>query len=249
MHWRPLGFAEIDSTNEEIRRQAESGAAEGLVVTARRQTAGRGRRGRAWDSPEGNLFVSVLLKPRRPAHEAATLSFLVSLCVAEAVLEAAPALQGRISCKWPNDVLIDGAKLSGILLESRTAQGAGQGGGLLDHLIVGIGVNLVWNPADTPYPATNLAVLGVAETPESFLPRLLGRLGFWYDRWQDEGFAPVRQAWLGLAQGVGKPAVARLGTEEVRGRFIALDEGGGLILELADGSRRTITAGDVFPAA
>ncbi|WP_428247083.1 biotin--[acetyl-CoA-carboxylase] ligase [Ferrovibrio sp.] len=244
MLWRPLGFAEIDSTNEEIRRQAEAGAAEGLVVTARRQTAGRGRRGRAWDSPEGNLFVSLLLKPRRPAHEAATLSFLISLCVAEAVIEASPALQDRVTCKWPNDVLIDGAKLSGILLESRAGQG-----GVLDHLIVGIGVNLVWNPADTPYPATNLAALGMAETPESFLPRLLARLGFWYDRWQAEGFAPVRQAWLALAQGIGKPAIARLGHEEVQGRFVALDEGGGLILELADGTRRTITAGDVFPAA
>lgn len=245
MQWRQLGFAEIDSTNEEIRRQAEAGAAEGLVVVARRQTAGRGRRGRAWDSPEGNLFVSLLLRPNRPAPEAATLSFLVSLAVAEAVLDAAPGLAGRVSCKWPNDVLLDGAKLSGILLESRTAQARP---GHLDHLIVGIGINLIWHPPDTPYPATHLAAHGLSETPETFLPRLLARFGHWYQAWQQQGFAPVRQAWLGLAQGIGKPVIVRLAQEELHGRFVALDDGGALILEFADGARRAITAGDVFPA-
>ncbi len=244
MQWRIAGFAEIDSTNEEIRRQAEAGAAEGLVVTARRQSAGRGRRGRAWDSPEGNLFVSLLLRPQRAAMEAATLSFMVSLCVAEAVLAAGPALAGHVTCKWPNDVLLDGAKLSGILLESRAAQNRP---GHLEHLIVGIGINLLWHPPDTPYPATNLAAHGLAETPESFLPRLLERFGFWYDLWQHEGFAPVRQAWLGIAQGIGQPVVVRLAQEELQGRFVALDDGGALILEFADGARRAITAGDVFP--
>jgi BirA family biotin operon repressor/biotin-[acetyl-CoA-carboxylase] ligase len=244
LQWRHSSFEAIDSTNEEIRRQAEAGAAEGLVVTAKRQTAGRGRRGRAWDSPDGNLFVSLLLRPQRSAMEAATLSFLVSLAVAEAVELAAPQLATRIACKWPNDVLIDGSKLSGILLESRNGKA-----GLLEHLIVGIGINLVWHPPDTPYPATDLAAQGVAETPESFLPRLLERFGFWYDRWQGQGFAPVREAWLKRAQGIGKPVVVRLSNEEIQGRFVALDETGALILEFADGARRAITAGDVFPAA
>lgn len=243
LSWRVDAHAAIDSTNEEARRQAEASAAEGLCVTALTQTAGRGRRGRAWESPEGNLFASLLLRPKVSAAEAAKLGFLTSLAVTEAVDEVAPRLTPRLACKWPNDVLLDGAKLSGILLESRTRADAG-----IDFVVVGIGVNLAWAPAGTPYPATSLKLHGVTIPPRGFLPVLLARYGAWYARWQEEGFAPVREAWLKRAQGIGRPVVVRLPDKELHGIFAALDETGALLLDQPDGGRQAVTAGDVFPA-
>ncbi|WP_341894118.1 biotin--[acetyl-CoA-carboxylase] ligase [Ferrovibrio terrae] len=241
--WTLRAFDSLDSTNEEIRRQAETGAAEGLAVLAKQQTAGRGRRGRAWESPPGNLFLSLLLRPKASPAQAATLSFLTAIVLAEALELAAPQLGPAITCKWPNDVLVNGAKIAGILLESRTAPD-----GKLDWVTVGIGVNLAWHPADTPYAVTSLAAHGTSLSPQDFAPWLLARFGYWYGRWQAEGFAPVRAAWLKRAQGLGLPAVVRLPDRELHGVFVALDEGGALILEMPDGRRQTVTAGDVFPA-
>lgn len=241
--WTLRAFDVLDSTNEELRRQAEAGAAEGLAVLARRQTAGRGRRGRAWDSPEGNLFLSLLLRPKVSPAEAAKLSFLTAIALAEALELAAPHLAGRISCKWPNDVLVNGAKIAGILLESRTGADA-----RLEWVVIGIGVNLAHHPADTPYPVTALSVHGATVEPELFAEWLLARLGYWHGRWQTEGFAPIRAAWLTRAQGLGQPVVVRLPDGELHGRFAALDESGALLLDLPDGRRQAITAGDVFPA-
>jgi BirA family biotin operon repressor/biotin-[acetyl-CoA-carboxylase] ligase len=243
MKWDVRAFDSLDSTNEEVRRQAETGVAEGLVVRARQQTAGRGRRGRAWESPPGNLFLSLLLRPKVSPAQAATLSFLTAVVLTEALELAAPQTGPKIACKWPNDVLVNGAKIAGILLESRTAPD-----GTLGWVTVGIGVNLAWHPAETPYPVTSLAAHGTAVAPEDFTPWLLARYGYWYDRWQAEGFAPVRTAWLKKAQGLGLPAVVRLPDRELRGIFAALDDSGALLLELPDGRRHTVTAGDVFPA-
>ena len=248
MKWDLRVFDSLDSTNEEIRRQAEAGAAEGLAVLARQQTAGRGRRGRGWTSVPGNMFLSLLLRPqlkgqRASPAQAATLSFLTAVAVLEAIDLAGPAAGTQLTCKWPNDVLVDGAKVAGILLESRTTPD-----GALGWVTVGIGVNLVSHPADTLYPVTALNRHGIEAMPEDFAGWLLARYGYWYDRWQAEGFAPVRAAWLRRAQGVGQPVIVRLPDHELRGTFIALDDGGALILELPDGRRHTVTAGDVFPA-
>lgn len=241
--WTLRAFDVLDSTNEEVRRQAEAGAAEGLAILARRQTAGRGRRGRAWESPQGNLFLSLLLRPQASPAEAAKLSFLTAIAVAEAIDLAAPDLTGRIACKWPNDVLVDGAKIAGILLESRT-----QAEGRLEWVVVGIGINLTYHPSETPYPATALRAHGVEVEPEQFAEWLLARFGYWYGLWQAEGFAPIRAAWLARAQGLGKPVVVRLPEGELHGVFAALDESGALLLDSPDGRRQAITAGDVFPA-
>src|SRR3546814_8993217 len=119
---------------------------------------------------------------------------------------------------------------------------------LFRSVIVGIGVNLAHFPPDTPYAATALAAHGVTAAPEDFAGWLLARLGYWYGRWQGEGFAPVREAWLGRAQGIGQAVVVRLPDGDLQGRFVALDETGALLRELPDGSRQAITAGDVFPA-
>lgn len=244
--WRLQVFDSLDSTNEEVRRQAETGAAEGLAVLAKQQTAGRGRRGRAWESPPGNLFLSLLLRPQlngrgaTPA-EAATLSFLTAVALLDALdLATVPA---KLTCKWPNDVLVNGAKAAGILLESRTAPD-----GALGWVTVGIGVNLAWHPEGMPYPVTSLVAHGVTVRPEEFAQWLLARYGYWYGRWQAEGFAPVRAAWLARAQGLGQPVIVRLPDGELRGTFVALDDSGALLLELPDGRRQTVTAGDVFPA-
>lgn len=241
--WTLRAFDSLDSTNEEVRRQAEAGAAEGLAVLAKRQTAGRGRRGRPWESPAGNLYLSLLLRPPGPPALAATLSFLSAVAVIETLELAEASIGPRLSAKWPNDVLAGGAKVAGILLESRTDADGG-----LAWVTVGIGVNLLHYPPDTPYQATALAAHGVAVAPEDFAPWLLARFGFWYDRWVAEGFGPVREAWLQRAQGLGQPVVVRLPDGDLHGRFAALDAGGALLLELPDGRLHTVTAGDVFPA-
>jgi len=149
--YRLLSFAAIDSTNEEAKRQAAAGAPEGTLIWARAQQAGRGRRGRPWVSEPGNLYMSLLLRPDRAAPAAAQLGFAAALAVGEAALPLLPA-SAALAYKWPNDVLIDGRKTSGILLESQAA-----GEGRLDWLVVGIGVNLVSFPEGAEYPATSLA--------------------------------------------------------------------------------------------
>jgi BirA family biotin operon repressor/biotin-[acetyl-CoA-carboxylase] ligase len=236
--YSPRHFAEIDSTNDEAKRQAAAGARAGLVIWADRQTRGHGRQGRVWQSPPGNLYCSILLRPERPAAEVALLSFAAALAVCEALPRQ---LQPR--CKWPNDVLIEGRKIAGILLESEAA------GARVAWLVVGIGINLAGHPADTETPATSLAALGAAEvSPGAMLAALCGRFHYWHEIWQGQGFAPLRDAWLDRADGLGGEIRVRHAQIETRGRFVDLDASGALVLENAEG-RRHISAGAVFPAA
>jgi BirA family biotin operon repressor/biotin-[acetyl-CoA-carboxylase] ligase len=239
--YRLLSFAAIDSTNEEAKRQAAAGAPEGTLIWARAQQAGRGRRGRPWVSEPGNLYMSLLLRPDRAAPAAAQLGFAAALAVGEAALPLLPA-SAALAYKWPNDVLIDGRKTSGILLESQAA-----GEGRLDWLVVGIGVNLVSFPEGAEYPATSLAAAGAAVSVEAMLEAVAGRFHFWYERWRAEGFAPLRTAWLARARGVGETIRVRLASGDTHGRFAGLDEDGALLLD--NGTRRRIAAGDIFPAA
>ena len=187
--FRKIVLDETDSTNSEARRRAEAGAPDGLAVVARRQTTGRGRRGRRWESPEGNLYVSLLLRPDRPLAEAALLSFVAAVALGEAVAAMLPP-EAPIAFKWPNDLLVGGAKCAGMLLESSAA-----GAGRLDWLIVGVGVNLASHPEGLPYPATDLAAAGApAPTPDAALETFLERFAHWRDIWSRRGFAPVRRA-------------------------------------------------------
>ena len=150
---RILSFASIDSTNEEIRRRAKTGAPEGTAVMAESQTAGRGRRGRVWVSPPGNLYCSLLLRPQCAPKDAGNLSFAAALAVAEALLPLLP--EGiDLRFKWPNDVLLDGKKVAGILIESEVE------GGSLSFAVVGAGINVANSPPDTEFPATSLAAIG-----------------------------------------------------------------------------------------
>lgn len=244
----PTGYAvasfdEIDSTNEEARRRAAVGERGPLWITARRQTAGRGRRGRAWETPEGNLAATLLVAPGVPAPEAAGLSFVAALAVYDLVTAYAPRSIVRV--KWPNDVLIDGKKVAGILLES----GGEAGVGVLPWVAVGIGVNLVHSPEGTAYPATFVGAHGPAPTPSEALAELAEAWETRFRAWRVSGFAAIREAWLDVAAGLGQEIEVRLPNETLTGRFETLMPDGALSLLLPSGTRRAVTAGEVFFAA
>lgn len=238
-----LRLDEVDSTNAEARRLAEAGRLAPVWITARRQTAGRGRRGRAWSSEAGNLAATLLAVTRRPPAEAAQVTFVAALAAHELI--AAFVELDRVRIKWPNDVMIDGRKACGILLES----GAYPAGGL--WLAVGIGVNLAHAPDDVERPAVAVAQalrsdLAYAPSPQAALDVLALAFDAWWERWERYGFAPIRDAWSARAQGMGGGAVARLGHETVEGVAEGLADDGSLRLRLADGTLRLISAGDVF---
>jgi BirA family biotin operon repressor/biotin-[acetyl-CoA-carboxylase] ligase len=236
-----VALARIDSTNEEAKRLATVGSAEGTLVWAREQTAGRGRRGRAWSSPPGNLYMSLLLRPSCLPEVGSQVGYVAAVALADVLEGLLPA--GRlVGLKWPNDLLVGDAKVSGTLLEASAAADRS-----LDWLVLGIGVKVVASPADTPYPATNLRREGAGQvTDATLLEALAGRFLEWYQRWRSEGFGPIRERWLAGARGLGQPIEVRLETEVLKGRFADLDETGALALELPAGSRRRITAGDVY---
>ena len=238
--YRLRRFDDLDSTNDEAKRQAAQGAPDGTVFVARRQTAGRGRRGRSWESPEGNLYASLLLRPEYGPQQAAQLSFVTALALADTVRAILPPKK-CVELKWPNDVLVKGRKISGILLE------AAPGGGGLDWLVIGCGINIVSHPKLQEGKATSLAAEGAsAPALDSVLDIFLQALHGGIARWEANGFAPVREAWLTSAHGVGRPIVVRLPGETLRGTFSALDENGALKLELAGGGERLVTGGEVY---
>jgi BirA family biotin operon repressor/biotin-[acetyl-CoA-carboxylase] ligase len=213
---------------------ARDGAAEGLWLRAERQTAGRGRQGRTWVSPVGNLYASTIVRLRPGDPAAATLALVAAVALEEAV--ALHLRRGGLMLKWPNDLLLDGAKLSGILLER-----------VDDAVVIGIGVNLAHHPTDTDRQATSLAAHGVAVEPACFLDVLADTFVRWLARWRAEGIAPVRDRWVERAHPAGTALTARLPDgASVDGLFERLDGDGALILRLADGTRRVIHAGDVF---
>lgn len=231
--------AEIGSTNEAVRLRALSGEAEGLVILADCQTAGRGRRGRQWESLAGNLFVSVLLRPRRPLAEAATLGFVAAVELGRVIRSL---VRSPVEHKWPNDLLVGGRKATGLLLE---AAGLPEGG--TDWVVLGIGVNISSHPEHGLYPATDLWAEGAGRmAPLDLLDAFLGRFGVAYDQWQSSGFPAFRQAWLDAAAGLDGTIRAQLEHEAIEGRFVDLDPSGALVMELTDGSQRRIAAGDVF---
>ena len=233
-------FDVIDSTNEEAKRLALAGEPGPIWITAARQTAGRGRRGRAWDSPSGNLAATLMIRPGRPANECAQLSFAAAIAACDMLQHFAPGTQFRV--KWPNDVLANGTKIVGILLES-----ASKGGEPPDWLAIGVGVNLASHPEGLEYPATSLKGLGATvPSADDALLHLAANFAGWYDAWASQGFASLRDAWLARAQGLGGRIRARLAPEETTGGFEGSDGTGALILRETAGTIRHIAAGEVF---
>ena len=237
---RILAFADIDSTNSEARRLAEAHEAGPLWITAERQHLGRGRRGRSWETGEGNLAATHLLTTTKPPGEAAQVSFVAALAVAD--LADAFVSPASVTLKWPNDPLIAGRKTAGILVES----GAVEGGGL--WVAVGCGVNLARAPTDLNRPVTSFAehMLTSPPKPRVALDILAAAFDRWRAVWEARGFAPIAEAWTRRAYGLGQDCVAHLPLETVRGIAEGLDPDGALRLRLEDGAVRRITAGDVF---
>ena len=241
----PSGYAllelqEVDSTNEEARRRAAAGVAGPLWIIAERQTQGRGRRGREWISPPGNLAATLLIRPNRPAAECAQLSFAAALAVTDMLARHAPLAEVRL--KWPNDVLAARAKIAGILLESESGAD-----GTAAWLAIGIGVNLAAFPTDTDLSATSLKALGVPPPPpKDALLDLAEAFAKWYEAWRTGGFGPIREAWLSRAQGLGQRIRVRVANEEIWGVFRDIDDTGALVLGMPGGVTRTVSAGEVF---
>ena len=239
--YRLVALDRVVSTNDEALRLAAEGAEDGTLVWAREQTGGRGRQGRTWSSPPGNLYFSLVLRPDCAPAEAAQLGFVAGLALGEAIGSVAPPMI-EVTFKWPNDLLLNGRKGAGILLESRSDPD-----GALECLILGVGVNLAHFPEDTSFPATSLRFEGATEVEVVALLEAFGRSFMsWANRWLDDGFVPVRRAWLHHAHGLGEEIEVRLPRETLKGTFKDLDERGVLVLELPDGARREISAGDVY---
>ncbi len=255
-------LAEVGSTNDWLLARAET-LPDGHWVIADRQTAGRGRRGRAWGDGAGNLMASVLVKAEGPVQQ---LSFVAALALAGALASPLPLSGGaggggaltigtraglkddptpgpsrkregrRLLLKWPNDLLLDGKKVSGILLER-----AG------NALVIGFGVNIASFPGDTARPAISLAAAGLPTlAPVDLLEVLMTEFAACRALWAAQGFEPIRTAWLAQAAGLGERIAARLGTETLEGRFEGLAADGALTLRLDDDSLRAIHAGEVF---
>jgi BirA family transcriptional regulator, biotin operon repressor / biotin---[acetyl-CoA-carboxylase] ligase len=228
----------VGSTNEEALILARAGERGPLWIMARAQSAGRGRRGRSWTSPPGNLYASLLLTDPSPPERAPELSFVASLAVHDAVGAAAPALLGELALKWPNDLLIGDRKFAGILIEADS--------GSPRAVVVGIGVNCAHHPADTSYPATDLAAAGAAITPANLLDRISTAIPARLAQWdRGTGFTKIRADWLARAAGLGREICVQLPDGDRVGRFETLDETGRLILQLPAGAREAISSGDV----
>ncbi len=230
---------EIGSTNDEARRRAEAGEPGPLWIRADRQVKGRGRQGRVWAEAGGNLYSTLLLRPRMDAATASLMSFVACLAVAELF----EAHGGRAGLKWPNDALLDGGKAAGVLLE---ASGRGP---RLDWLAVGIGVNLASHPeadAGAIHPPTDLcAATGADVSPREALGAIAVSLAGWTARLEAEGFDPIREAWLARAVRIGERIEARLPGESVVGVFEDVDGAGALVLRTPAGPRR-VHAADIY---
>ncbi len=242
---RILSLDETDSTNLQACRLGDEGAADGLVVIADRQSSGKGRMGRQWESPGGvNLYASILLRPPVLPFEAPKLTFLSAVAVCRAIKHCT-GLQPAV--KWPNDILLDGAKVAGLLNEmsSETDQ--------VHYVVLGIGVNLNMRteqfPDDLRYPATSLAIAtGKAVSRLDFTRSLLQELDALYLLYLEQGSAPVFSAWTELCDLTGKMVQVDCNNLLVEGTMVGLGDDGALLVRTSAGKIECIYAGDVRPA-
>lgn len=246
--YRVEAFESIASTNAEALERVRAGERGPLWLVTDSQTAGRGRRQRAWISPPGNLAATVIETVDVEPSVAATLGFAAGLALEAALtkvsLESLMRLSGSTartySLKWPNDVLADGAKLSGILLEAEAVEGQ-------LSVAIGMGTNIVSAPENTPYPATSLHAMGIHAGASDLFTALSDTWAEFRGIWDNgKGFSEIRALWLDRAAGVGAPVSIQTEGMTVEGIFETLDEDGRMILAKADGKRMRIAAGDVY---
>jgi BirA family biotin operon repressor/biotin-[acetyl-CoA-carboxylase] ligase len=237
---RLRAYEEIDSTNAEALRLMRQGEHGPLWITAERQSAGRGRRGRKWISVPGNLHASLLLADPGPVALWPQLAFVAALALHDAVVEVASEIRPMLQLKWPNDLLLSGAKFAGILIEGEGREEEGA-------VAIGIGVNCTAHPAGTAYPATDLVAGGASVAAAALFAALSvkmpGRLAQWN---RGNGFATIRADWLARAAGLGENIRVGLADREVAGRFEGLDDAGCLVLVAPDGGKEVVAAGDVI---
>lgn len=239
--YRLVTFDQIGSTNSEAMARASAGERGPMWFVTTEQTAGRGRRHRPWIAPRGNLASSVLETIDVAPAVAATLGFAAGLALEAALRAVTGVASTEFSLKWPNDVLVEQAKLAGILLEAEAVPG----GGLA--VVVGMGTNVVAAPQGTPTPATSLLALGVETSAEKLFASLSDSWAECRGIWdQGRGFAEIRQRWLALAAGLGQPVAVQTGQTTVSGIFDTIDDTGCMIVRTSTGDRVPISAGDVY---
>lgn len=263
---RLVALETVGSTNAEAAIRARRGESGPLWITAQAQTAGRGRLGRSWNSPPGNLYASLLLRDPSPFERAPELAFVAAVALRDAVVAEAPALAPQFGFKWPNDLLLAGDKCAGILIEGEVERNKSV------TVVIGVGVNCAHHPPLAPmlppdveavparaapygeqavlFPATDLRAHGANVTPEQLFARLSAAVCLRIAEWdRGQGFSKILGAWLSAARGLGEEIRVRQGDREKTGRFVGLDRAGRLVLELPGGAMEKISAGDVFPFA
>ncbi len=239
--FRHVALGETPSTNSECLERARRGEAGNLWVTAVRQTGGRGRRGRPWVSEPGNLYASLLLIDPAPMAELHSLPLAVAVAVHQAVRSVMPAGSPAVSIKWPNDILIDRKKTSGILLEGETLPDGRHA------LVIGIGINVAFAPESGLYPITSLSAQGAGVSPEELFAHLFQAMAEVLDVWDSgRGIAEIIARWTDNAVGVGEKITVNLPDRSISGKFLGIDDTGRLMLDTGTGAVQLIAAGDVF---
>lgn len=229
-----LEYKELDSTNDELRKLAERGVGNFTVVTAKKQTRGKGRYSRSWESPEGNIYLSILLR-NLDVHTAHQISFVASLACLETIQINIPDAEVRL--KWPNDVLANEKKIAGILLEASSNSDHPE---VLSYLIVGFGINV----KHSPDYATNMKKHNNTQSFSKIRDKLLEEFSKYYHIWLEDGFGKISALWLKNASGLGQKIAANLEEKTVEGVFKGLTSTGELVLETSEGER-IITSGEV----
>ena len=240
VNWQVQTLASTPSTQDVVHDLALDGAPSGTVIQAMKQESARGRHGKIWQAPMGNLYMSLLLRPQCEIAQAGELAFVVAVALSNALDEFIDTKQHKKTLKWPNDVLVNGLKISGILLETNLKDES------LDNVVIGIGLNI--------FNAPDFAVClnDVAKDPvyvNVVRDKVLMELASVYDVWQAQGIAPIRLKWLSKAHGLGQTITARLSNETHKGVFEGLSEDGALILKMDNDERKFISAGEVHFAA
>lgn len=239
--FRHIERGDVVSTNAECMALARHGDPGGVWVTASRQSGGRGRRGRAWVSEPGNLYASLLLINPAPWAAMTSLPLAVTLAVYEAIAQVLADDDKGLEIKWPNDVLIEGRKTCGILIEAEPVADNRKA------VVIGCGVNIAHRPDAGLYDTICLSERGSATTPQDLFARLVVSMDKAISKWdQGRGLAEIREAWLARAGGIGRPITVNLPDRQIDGLFHGIDASGRLVLETPDGNKQMIASGDVF---
>jgi len=241
--YRARYFSSIDSTNSEALRLASKGEPSGLWIWSAKQHAGRGRLGRTWESLSGNLFSSLLLRLQCDPAIAPQLGFVAGVAMHDALMSLQPeGGTNKYQLKWPNDLILNEKKAGGMLLESLLLNTNQQ------VVVIGIGLNVKNHPHSTAYPATSLEEAGIETTADQVLVQLAHQCDTWIKVWDNgSGFSTIRNAWLDRSFDIGTDVTVRLPETLIAGRFNGIDDHGSLILIMNDGTKKLISAGDVFP--